>query len=208
MNWQALTVVGSNRYVRSLSIWFIIIPLIARIHLWLQDRGIFVQVAANLELPFTWYLVYAASTVAFVANMIYALRCPSLISNYANPGDFSRKSGSILEIKSALRATLRAGEGEPAWARDFIQHIAERTTVNGTQIASLPTVADKLNYSVINPHSVPSAFIHATQAVQTQHKASLTVCAALYLIAFSLLLYVLGENVHSVITHFLQHRGQ
>jgi hypothetical protein len=88
--WSFLSNIGQNKAIRSSYLWFVIVPICAR----LIDaiNGPFMIfgaiIATSIKLPFSWTCFFFAATFFSMANVIYQIWCPQIIKNYKTVNDF------------------------------------------------------------------------------------------------------------------------
>lgn len=90
--WERYKIFFHMTVFRYLTLWFSLVPTIAVLFsdlpnpLPLKIQGVTVNI--NLELPFSWQLLWLSSFSFVVAFAIYILRCPSFIKQYNKFSDY------------------------------------------------------------------------------------------------------------------------
>jgi|SaaInlStandDraft_4_1057021.scaffolds.fasta_scaffold60730_2 hypothetical protein len=71
MNWYTLKFLPNNPIIKYMGIWLFLVPIIAEI-----------QTHIQLFKPFPWVFLFGAALAFTVANIVYLLRCPSIIKDH------------------------------------------------------------------------------------------------------------------------------
>ena len=103
MNWLQISNLGSNKVVRSMMIWMLVTPIFAKALRSVESINLsFLQTdqSISLSLPFSWQVFFFCALSFTVANIIYTLKCPALISKYKNYADFESKDNSLYLVIS------------------------------------------------------------------------------------------------------------
>lgn len=171
LNWVTLSQLGRSKFIRSFSIWLIIVPILAKFFDKLPRE---ISVVINntrfslfLELPFNVSIFYFCSLCFGLASIIYTLKCPNIIKDYKNSGDFISNGGNqyqLIEFSNKLD-TQKKGE--------YIKKL-ETTEISNIQLANIYSMLVK-DYRLYN------AYFRITLGI-------------LYLFGFILLLLVFIQN--------------
>lgn len=103
MNWLQLSNLGSNKVVKSMMIWMLVTPIVAKALSSVESINLsFLQTdqSISLSLPFSWQVFFFCALFFTVANIIYNMKCPRLISKYKNYADFESKDNSLYLVIS------------------------------------------------------------------------------------------------------------
>ncbi|MEI8654300.1 hypothetical protein P4S57_17205 [Pseudoalteromonas sp. Hal273] len=103
MNWLQISNLGSNKVVKSMMIWMLVTPIVAKALSSVESINIsFLQTDQSiaLSLPFSWQVFFFCALSFTVANIIYTIKCPALISKYKNYADFESKDNSLYLVVS------------------------------------------------------------------------------------------------------------
>lgn len=106
LDWGSLRSLGNSRLIRTSFLWFILVPVVARL---LENLPESVTVAVfNIELkipfclPFRWTYFYFMSVSFALAQAVYLLQCPAIIKNYNKFVDFRKHHLGVLAICTQL----------------------------------------------------------------------------------------------------------
>lgn len=97
MNWLKLANIGNSKIVKSMLIWMLITPILAKALSSVNSVTLpFFQTDQNLtlSLPFSWQVFFFCALAFTIANIIFTYKCPSIISKYNNFADFKTKEDS------------------------------------------------------------------------------------------------------------------
>lgn len=104
MKWSTLNGISQSKAVKSVAIWFILVPALAKLFSAVESNQTFslfgAALTVNLSLPFQWTLLFYASCFFLLSSVLYSLFCPEFIKNYANYSDFKSKQQSRTQLHS------------------------------------------------------------------------------------------------------------
>jgi hypothetical protein len=92
--WRSLRTWGNSKIVNSSFVWLAIVPVFAKFTSDL-DNQIAIQaygqaLVFNLKLPFSWLCFYYGALLFGFAQVVFLLRCPPLIRQFEDFGEFER----------------------------------------------------------------------------------------------------------------------
>lgn len=113
INWNAISFLGKSKFIKSFTIWIVIVPILAKTLHNTNNIKLFC-VEFNLTLPFNLEVFYLCSLVFALANILYLIYCPDIIKEYKNPQDFLNKGGNtyILEKYKKIAGELKDKDTE------------------------------------------------------------------------------------------------
>lgn len=101
-NWSDLRAFGNNRLLRSTYFWIVFIPIVAKFLSSVEEIAhvtIFGhEFQLTLGLPFKWTLFFYGSLITAIGNVIYAMRCPSLVKDYETYLDYKDAGKGIDQL--------------------------------------------------------------------------------------------------------------
>lgn len=105
-NWFVLKGFGGGKFIKSFSIWVIIVPIFAKIFNSIPEE-IFFHILEKefiliLKLPFKLTVFYFCSVIFGLSNLIFTFSCPPLIKNYKYASEFVDKGGTISQLKGFI----------------------------------------------------------------------------------------------------------
>ncbi len=98
MSWLSISEIGNSRVVRSMLIWMIITPVLAKAFSSVNSVNFSIfktDQAIILSLPFSWQVFFFCALSFTIANIIFLIKCPPLIRKYNNYADFEGKDNSL-----------------------------------------------------------------------------------------------------------------
>ncbi len=106
LSWTSLRSLGNSRLIRTSFLWFIFVPIIARILVNFPESFDVVvfgnTVAIPFCLPFRWTLFYFMSVAFALAQVMYLLQCPKFIKNYTNFADYQLQHRGMYILSNQL----------------------------------------------------------------------------------------------------------
>lgn len=219
MRWDQLAATQKSVAVKTLAIWFILTPILAKI-----IESDFLKSLAAVQLPFSWQLFYVAALAFFVATLIYQLSCPEIIKNYDGWSDYEHKEGSyekliplIIEVLNLLSPEARqAFMRRQSELRHIVFHDPDHKPVPiATELWSrmLLDYERSLRGSRANNDRLSDIFSATRDLAQQTRPFPRGAITLIHSIGFIALLFVLCQNAYSVLRTFpsplslLQNKG-
>ncbi len=168
-------------------IWIFIVPILVKV---LEKIGDTAHVTifeytfeAQLSLPFSWSIFYASALTFATANLIFFLRCPTIIKEQKDYAEFRNANKGVEHLDSYLFEVGMNWEG----LRLRIGH----------QDEYLNEVADALNPSA-DDGLLRKRFWAVYAQANLYRKFSRNVVASLYGVGGALISYVVIQNAYYV----------
>lgn len=108
INWNTISLLGKNKFIKSFSIWIILVPILAKILNNKSNIELF-YIEWNLALPFNLTIFYACSLFFGLANILYVIYCPDIIKTYSNASDFLTQGGNRYLINEYINSREVSG---------------------------------------------------------------------------------------------------
>jgi|SRR5690554_376933 len=127
--WETLSGLGNSKLIRSLSIWFFVIPVMAKFTETVPeviDLGIFQPtLKVQWSLPFSLQVLYLATLFFTAANILYLVFAPKIIKDYKSFSDFQEKEGSFEAIKQMFEPLLNRSDKDyqTMLLKNFFSHV-------------------------------------------------------------------------------------
>jgi hypothetical protein len=208
-DWGGLRSMGNSKVVRSNLYWMFLIPIVAKTVLVIQNNhhlmGPLGVLAKDLQLPFSWIALFLSSLAFSVGALVFIVRCPSLVKDVANFGEFEAQGRSDMEIKelyvkfAGRRQDQRDFAGRLFGLQEFLEYI-EGTKENRPVVAQMDEndIQNRI-YKHVTIAKRPDAFAMLWKELVLLYPYSRMVCS----ISYSLGLFVLGivfvQNIWSVV---------
>jgi len=110
LKWSSQNGLAKSKLVRSSGIWFIIVPIAAKI---LEGFDGKIPITLNgkvyellLGLPFSWQTLFFAALFFMIAKIIYQVRCKEIVKNYNSYSQFELEGNSRLQINQHLKNVI------------------------------------------------------------------------------------------------------
>lgn len=98
LDWILLSKLGHSKFIKSFNIWIVLVPFFAKLFERLPDHMDIIlfktKIPLTFQLPFNLTIFYCCSVFFGIASVIYSLRCPAVIKDYQDAGDFLAKNGT------------------------------------------------------------------------------------------------------------------
>jgi hypothetical protein len=210
VRWDSIAKIHAIAAVRRLSLWLLVLPLLAR----LVNSKPVAKLGWNIDLPFTWGLLYVAGLMFVLSTVTYSLRCPDVIKDYAGWYDYRDREGSYEKLISLLTKVLRSlgrdARFEYLQRRFELEQIrpvddkgGEIPKVRWRELSDDPNkMEDALKRSEAQPATIPDVYASARQTAQFIRPFSRWLIAALQVTALLLILILLFENSMAVVDYY------
>ncbi|WP_421860515.1 hypothetical protein [Marinobacter salarius] len=198
--WEVLSGVGNSKLIRSLSIWFFVIPILAKFTESMPeiiDLGIFQPtMKVQWSLPFSLQVLYLATLFFTAANILYLVFSPKIIKDYKSFSEFKEKEGSFEAIKQMFEPLLNRSseEYQAILLQNFFSHVKTDQTfpVNEKRFR---VKFDACN--VISAHH-SEAFSNIKGAYNVERPLVQVTILVFYILGFSCLGWLVVENIKYV----------
>lgn len=196
--WVDLRKIGSNKTIRSASVWIVVVPIAAKLLDKVEDVVCITILSHpftfHLSLPFSWNVLFMTGLAFMLANLIYEMYCPRLIKETTNYRDFSDQKRSAGELHQLLTAHVKT-------PNDRIHRWLN--WLNTRDVALISTNATYGSYAPGNDESVlPEIYSDTIHAVSQVHSLARFITTFLYLVGSLLLVWLMGQNIYYVIEHW------
>ena len=209
-SWPILANIGNNKLVVSSYIWIIIIPIAAKflehfpsvLLIKINDNDL----SLGLILPFQWKILYFSALSFALATFIYHISCPNLIKNFSDMNHFKEKGLTKVQLINFLSTWLRTestpydASGTKMEKTKLIQKIHDEYCENTITEALINSNLDKsVKTFKIKEEEEINAYWFIRTVMSNDRLWIRIIITILYCVGFSLLLYLLIENIYSVI---------
>lgn len=104
--WQILKSAVRLPFVSSMYVWIFLVPIAAKALKNIPDSGTFAifgqTMQLTLSLPFSWVAFYFAAVFFAIANLLFKIRCPSIIQDNDSFSDFQASRKDIMHLDKYL----------------------------------------------------------------------------------------------------------
>lgn len=191
--WNTLSGLGNSSLIKSFSVWFVIIPIFAKV-----TEGISGQINLGLfeppliiqwDIPFSFKVLYLATVFFTLANIIYTIFSPKIIKDYKSYSDFKEKEGSFESLKQMYEPLLERSDKEyqNILLQDFFGHVQTRGAENDDLREQFDSCTVAQEYHAEAYSNIKGAYDNENWWIQI-------VIMALYVLGFGCLAILFFEN--------------
>ena len=209
-NWFNVSELGKSQVVKSMAIWMIVTPFIAKA---LSSTNSFTLSFIKtdspilLSLPFSWQVFFFSAVFFTIANIIYTWKCPPLIKKYKNYAEFKDTDNSMYMVINDLREHI----SDKVVYDNFLElgvivskytpseKVTLEWTSDDTSNVNWKKGIDSLSHAEKENH--PDIFSSLRIFLSKLYPFWSTTCLTLYFFGFLCLGLVLVENIMYVIEH-------
>lgn len=176
-SWRELARMGRSTRVKNSWIWLVIIPPAAK-----------VAESLNYELPLSWQLGFWSAFAFTLGDFVFRWRCPSLVSDFLDAGEFLERGGHDHQIRSEIyqHGGDRLEElQEQSWS--FLQH-------SSPELKGHP-LKERFDGGKTSGERTRQFYEAVTGSLSTAYPQSRALTLACFTIGFTLLLIVGFEAV-------------
>lgn len=194
--WNTLSGLGNSALIKSFSIWFVIIPILAKITEGISgeiDLGLFTPpLVIQWDIPFSFKVLYLATVFFTFANIIYTIRAPKIIKEYKSYSDFKEKEGSFESLKQMFEPLLERSSKEykEILLSDFFGHV--HTTESKWDTSS--GLRERFDACTVAQEHHAEAYSNIKGAYNEENPKSQACIITLYMLGFLCLAYLFFEN--------------
>jgi hypothetical protein len=210
VRWDSIAKIHNIAVVRRLSIWLLLLPLLARAA---QSQPV-AQLGPNITLPFTWGLLYSAALIFLLSTILHGLRCPRVIKDYEGWYDYRHREGSYEKLIPLLAQVLRTLSRDSRF--EYLQRRFELGNIRpldkaGGEIPKnrwrevsddLKTLEGALRRSDAPEHAIVDIYASAREVAQQIRPISRWLITVLQMTALLFVFALLVENSMSVVQQY------
>jgi hypothetical protein len=209
VRWDAIAKVHQMAFIRRLSLWLLVLPLLAE----LLGSAAAKQLKLETQLPFSWGLLYLAAAIFLISTLIYSFRCPEIIRDYRGWYEYREREGSyekLIPLVFRVARTLNSGRRYQFLHRQF--YLSYITPINdGGKIPpekwkelseNLPELKEALLHSTTNKESIPDVYAATREVAQTTRGLARYSILILHATAAICIVIVALQNSSSVVEHY------
>ncbi len=222
--WMTLRTLGESRVIKSSYFWFVFVPIVAHavagastmtIPVPFTDGEVFTP---SFSLPFRWQFFYYSSLAFAIASLVYATRCPKIVSRFESYAQFEEQGNRADRTIEYLRQHIIPMAMEPWLVQKKIANAKREMSFFMRRVCSDPSSLPEYDESQSNrswrskwnatfnniaiyPHQEAEAFWIVRDLSSGSKPMSRFVCTLFYVIGFAFLVPVLYQNFMYVL-HF------
>lgn len=206
-SWTSLSSLGRIRIFQSSYLFFVLVPIIARLLYKLPEdveiRSLGAVFRISLALPFSWTMFYFSSVFFVIATSLYYVFCPQIIKDFRSFRAFQEEGRSQEAIKRLLLDSLFiVWSPTPAWVitryNEFVEQYCSGSPYEGPITTKTTDLIGYLNDHLrsikLKEDAIADAFWHIRHLPDRTRAMAREGCLFAYLFGFALLLFVVAQN--------------
>lgn len=209
-SWQSLKNISNNKIFRTSYLWFILVPIIAKI-LSNTEKGAnftlqsFPSLKITMAVPFSWNLFYFGSLAFVVAGVLYSWKAPNLIKKYKNFKDFLEKDSSGVAIVNEVEKNLETFKEKNTYFNNLYYYFdKEKNQTN--ELTSTEKESLKIKYMMnLSNDKMANLYAISIEYLDGKFLLSRVITTLLYFLSFSFYGYVILQQSIFVINEFIRH---
>lgn len=168
-------------------IWIFLVPVAAQLLYNVSDVATFTifgySFRVELELPFSWKVFYFSAICFALANIIYSIRCPTLIKDHPSYSSFT-------------------SEGKPNWhLRGYAEEVGIKFEEYKDELRENMELEKNYGVNIEDQEWNQSLFWHIFWSADRKRQVAYYATLLLYFIGFILIGYVVLQNMYWVMLH-------
>ncbi|WP_421549582.1 hypothetical protein [Pseudomonas sp. QD4] len=197
ITWTTLSGLGNSKTIKSISFWFIAIPILAKLTEKFPSEiniGIFqTPITLNWDIPFSLKVLYAATLLFTTANVLYSVYAPKIIKEYKTFADFKEKEGSFESLKQMFEELLERSspEYQSTLINDFFGHV----TSNEAHLSHISNLRNRFDACTVVTANHADAFSNIKGAFDVEHAIITNIIMIFYALGFGCLAILLFQNI-------------
>ncbi len=207
LRWSLIRGLGKNRIVRSSYVWMVGVPIAARLVHALKERvvegGWARQVVESLHLPFAWQLLFWASVLWAVATVLFDLRCPGIIRDYADWGEFEaagRDDKHLLRLAEQVAEDKETVRGSNTTPDPVVRRLGRSACIDyhpytATFFEFKWIYFEEGNLRLGNDLETRNAFWHVWSAAESKRRCAMVASLVAYIVGGVLVVLVFVQNI-------------
>lgn len=179
--------------------FLVVVPFVVKSIIFLKNRKI---LTTEIPLPIAVELLFVSAVATILAALVYTFRCPRLVKDYLEYGDFEKTKKGPKNLADEFAADIRACTPPATWIANNLRQISEdygtakidEDTFEKIKINPVSGVEAARSIKIA-PTNLPDAFWAMRNFVDDLRPASRYVYLGFLLIAIMCAAYVLLRNI-------------
>ncbi|MEY9331179.1 hypothetical protein ABH911_001490 [Pseudomonas protegens] len=200
ITWTTLSGLGNSKAIKSISFWFIAIPILAKLTEKFPSEinlGIFqTPILLNWDIPFSLKVLYGATLLFTTANILYSLYAPKIIKDYKTFAEFKEKEGSFESLKQMFEELLErsSADYQDTLIKDFFGHVAS----NEAEKSYISNLRNRFDACTVSTEHHADAFSNIKGAFNVERPTITKIIMTFYAFGFICLAFLLIQNIQYV----------
>lgn len=175
------------KLISSMYVWIFIVPVVAQLLSKVNDVATFTifgySFEVALELPFSWKVFYFSAMCFALANIIYSIRCPTLIKDHPSYSSF-------------------VSEGKPNWhLREYAEEVGIEFQEFKDELKANMELEVNFGEHLSDEEWNQSLFWHVFWSADRKRQIAYYCSLLMYFLGFILIGYVVVQNLYWVMAH-------
>ncbi len=192
-SWVELSVLGESKLVKSLMIWLIIVPILAKIFDQLPDK-IIINIFNNniglfLLLPFNILCFYISALLFTLGGIIYKLKCPSIIQKRVHLSKNINNGNGLAEYLYELNIMEKKVKDK---VLENFKNVKEKEGCNNNLLEDTNEEA-----GIMEKLSIINTYVDETKLLYVNYRIAILI---IYLTALLLIGVIFIQNSHVVLS--------
>ena len=215
--WTSLRDVGNSRLLKTSYVWIVFVPLAAKflqgVSYTLEFEALGNPLTIDLQLPFSWALLFYASVITSCANIVYLTRCPPIIKGFETYKDFESQGRGgdqlIKELKSFfltrfMRRPGMIGRRAEHFLKTFTRSSDDDAKKIAAKLENSPyDTFEYLKGDMIERAMLGDVFWYIRNILDGSSPVWRAFCAGLYAIGLGLIGFLIVQNIAFVVEFHL-----
>ncbi len=98
LKWSTIRWLGNSRIVKTSYLWFFLVPMAAKLlGPFAGEHNIVIPLfeppktfSVDVQLPFSWQVLFVASTFFMLGQLVYTFCCPEIVQQYKSYGEYQQ----------------------------------------------------------------------------------------------------------------------
>lgn len=187
--------------------FLVVVPFAVKLIIFLKNRKI---LTTDIPLPIAVEFLFVSAVATILAALVYTFRCPRLVKDYLEYGDFEKTKKGSQNLADEFAADIRACTPPPKWTANNLRQISEDYGTTNIEEGTFEKIKNKQVSGVevarsikIAPTNLPQAFWAMRNFVDDLRPASRYVYLGFLLIAILCAVYVLLRNIVIVLRYIV-----
>jgi hypothetical protein len=215
--WSRLGLLGSNSWIRSSYLWFLFLPIAARVIGGVNEAVMnsqYAEIGADwcIGLPFRWEVLFYAATSFAIASVLYEIFCPRIVRHFRGVPDITSLGLSVTQLANHLHDVLQRrpeSRGDTIEMAREVVLVLEPSSVGAIDALAVREEGRKESFESElrlaltrirgDSQGIPEAFWMIRELGEGTSPVARWLCMVLYTVGLVLLVLLAVQNLVAVI---------
>lgn len=205
MQWSTLNGISQSKPVKSVALWFVIVPIVAKLLHTVeryQELNVFgLTISLDMSLPFQWHVLFYSSCFFLTSSILYQFFCPNFIKKYEDYKDFNDRGKSRVQLGAYLLEVMKpifsqkVSEYSKEVINSYLTHYGKNGELNAS---SWEKIAASIDSCTANGKD-SDAFYYVYEIANRKWQPVIWLVSGFYLAGFACLAIIAFQNIVYVI---------